>query len=271
MVLSAVAEQSPSTGAELEAGRLLLAEDNLINKKVVVAMLSSGGYQVDTVVNGAEAVRAVATIAYDAVLMDCQMPELDGYEATAAIRALKGPGRFTPIIAVTAGAREDDVDRCLAMGMDAYISKPVNKDVLVALVDRTIDSGIRSEAMAFPSVADQSRPGEGGDDDLARDRVNQFVHEGDHLVAALREAFEVGDATEVGRLAHALGRNAGRLGDRRLTLSCGRLEHAAASKGLSDGQSDLEKAEFEYKELVRTLSYQLSSEDRRRSRRGSRR
>ncbi|HEX3567451.1 MAG TPA: PAS domain S-box protein, partial [Acidimicrobiales bacterium] len=134
VALAAVAERSTSGGDGPEVGRLLLAEDNLINQKVVVAMLASGGYRVDTVVNGAEAVKAVAANTYDAVLMDCQMPELDGYEATAAIRALKGPGRFTPIIAVTAGAREEDVNRCLAMGMDAYISKPVSKDALVALV-----------------------------------------------------------------------------------------------------------------------------------------
>ncbi len=269
MVLDPVAEQSSSTDAKPEAGRLLLAEDNLINQKVVVAMLSSGGYRVDTVVNGAEAVKAVAATPYDAVLMDCQMPELDGYEATAAIRALKGAGRLTPIIAITAGAGEDDVDRCLAMGMDAYISKPVSKDALVGLVDRTIDSGVRNDAMPFPSVDYQSRrAGEGAN--LAHDRVNQFILDGDHLLAALREAFEIGDGTEVGRLAHVLGRDAGRLGDRRLTSSCDRLERVAASNGLSSAQSDLEEAEFEYRELVRTLTFQLSSEDRKHSRRGGR-
>jgi PAS domain S-box-containing protein len=164
-----VGERSALTGDEPEVGRLLLAEDNLINQKVVIAMLSSGGYRVDTVVNGAEAVKAVAANTYDAVLMDCQMPELDGYEATAAIRALEGPGRFTPIIAVTAGAREDDANRCLAMGMDAYISKPVNKDALVALVNRTIDIGTRKEAIAVPSVTDGSRrAGQGPGDDIDR-------------------------------------------------------------------------------------------------------
>jgi two-component system sensor histidine kinase/response regulator len=141
MALAVVAELSSSSGRGSDAGRLLLAEDNLINQKVVVAMLSSAGYRVDTVLNGAEAVKAVAAEAYDAVLMDCQMPGLNGYEATAAIRALKGSARYTPIIAVTAGAREEDSKRCLDMGMDAYISKPVSKGDLVGLVGRIIQNG----------------------------------------------------------------------------------------------------------------------------------
>jgi two-component system sensor histidine kinase/response regulator len=124
-----------------ELGRLLLAEDNPINQKVAVAMLSSAGYRVDTVCNGAEAVQAVAVHPYDVILMDCQMPELNGYEATAAIRASEGTKRHTPIIAMTAGARQEDRERCFAEGMDSYLPKPVNKDALLALVGRYVGSG----------------------------------------------------------------------------------------------------------------------------------
>ena len=127
--------------AKEELGRLLLAEDNPINQKVAVAMLSSAGYRVDTVCNGAEAVQAVAVHPYDVILMDCQMPELNGYEATAAIRASEGTGRHTPIIAMTAGARQEDRERCFAEGMDSYLPKPVNKDALLALVGRYVGSG----------------------------------------------------------------------------------------------------------------------------------
>jgi CheY-like chemotaxis protein len=119
-------------------GRLLLAEDNLINQKVAVAILTTAGYSVDAVLNGAEAVRAVAEQPYDAILMDCQMPELNGYEATHAIRAQAGPGGRTPIIAMTAGARREDQERCLAEGMDSYLSKPVSKDTLLSLVARSV-------------------------------------------------------------------------------------------------------------------------------------
>jgi two-component system sensor histidine kinase/response regulator len=133
--------QDPSSSGEPEPARLLLAEDNVINQKVAVAMLASAGYRVDTVLNGAAAVEAVADQPYDAILMDCQMPELNGYEATAAIRAHEGSDRHTPIIAMTAGARQEDRERCLAEGMDSYVSKPVNKDALLALVAQSVANG----------------------------------------------------------------------------------------------------------------------------------
>jgi PAS domain S-box-containing protein len=119
---------------------LLLAEDNLINQKVAVAMLSGAGYHVETVGNGAAAVLAASAQSYDAILMDCQMPELDGYQATAAIRAHEGASRHTPIIAMTAGARREDRERCMAEGMDSYIAKPVSKADLLALVAHSIEA-----------------------------------------------------------------------------------------------------------------------------------
>jgi CheY-like chemotaxis protein len=148
--LSGVAAQSPRAGGGPNVGRLLLAEDNLINQKVAIAMLSSAGYRVDTVVNGAEAVQAVASEPYDAVLMDCEMPELNGYDATVAIRNLKGPTRFTPVIGVTAGAREEDRKRCLAAGMDAYIAKPLARDALIALVANIIEAKTATKTKVIP-------------------------------------------------------------------------------------------------------------------------
>jgi CheY-like chemotaxis protein len=136
-----------------ETGRLLLAEDNPINQLVAVAMLSSAGYRVDTVLDGTAAVEAAGARSYDAILMDCQMPEMNGYEATAAIRALEGADRHTPIIALTAGARREDRERCLAEGMDAYLAKPVSKDALLALVALSVGSPEAADAVPLPAEA----------------------------------------------------------------------------------------------------------------------
>ena len=142
-----VVDSPGASSRERCTGRLLLAEDNLINQKVAIAMLSSVGYVVDTVLDGAAAVRAASEHRYDAILMDCQMPEMNGYEATAAIRAYEGAARHTPIIAMTAGARREDRDRCLAEGMDNYVSKPVGKDTLLAVVAQSVASNSANRPM----------------------------------------------------------------------------------------------------------------------------
>jgi PAS domain S-box-containing protein len=122
-------------------GAVLLAEDNLINRKVAVAMLEGGGYHVDVAVDGAEAVDAVRAGHYDVVLMDCQMPRMDGYEAAAAIRAEEGSGRHVPIVAMTAGAMPEDRERALAAGMDDYLAKPVRRADVLAAVSRWAETG----------------------------------------------------------------------------------------------------------------------------------
>jgi two-component system, sensor histidine kinase and response regulator len=130
----------PQVGSSenLRLGRVLLAEDNLINQKVALAMLSGAGYEVDIVPDGLAAVDACFAHSYDAILMDCQMPGLNGYEATAAIRDRETGGRRIPIIALTAGARYEDRERCLSEGMDGYLSKPFRKAELVEIVGAAI-------------------------------------------------------------------------------------------------------------------------------------
>jgi two-component system sensor histidine kinase/response regulator len=136
----------PSVTGRTRSGRILLAEDNYVNQKVAVAMLASAGYEVDVVADGREAVGAAANRRYAVIVMDCQMPEMNGYDATALIRAQEGVDRHTPIIALTAGARREDRERCLAAGMDSYLAKPVSKEALLALV---ANYGGVAEAPAF--------------------------------------------------------------------------------------------------------------------------
>jgi len=128
----AAAQLPAPAGLKAQAPKpLLLAEDNAINQRVATLVLNKLGYEVDVVENGADAVRQAATGRYALVLMDCQMPEMDGFEATAAIRlAERDSGVHLPIVAMTANAIEGDRERCIAAGMDDYIPKPINADRL---------------------------------------------------------------------------------------------------------------------------------------------
>ena len=116
--------------------RILVVEDNAANLKLSVRMIERLGYRADVAGNGAEAVRILERVPYDAVLMDCQMPELDGYEATKLVRKNEKDGRRVPIIAMTAAALSGDRERCLAAGMDDYISKPIKLHVVAAVLER---------------------------------------------------------------------------------------------------------------------------------------
>lgn len=115
---------------------VLVVEDNAVNRELAAAMLERLGYRADGVASGAEALDALGRTTYDAALMDCHMPGMDGYEVTAEVRRSEGVGRRTPIIAMTGSAMPGDRERCLAAGMDDYISKPVQLGELARLLDR---------------------------------------------------------------------------------------------------------------------------------------
>ncbi len=132
---AAISDRRPIPERAMRPGvRVLLAEDNAINQKITVRLLEGAGCQVDLAVNGREAVQMHADRPYDLVLMDCQMPELDGIDASRLIRQRESRGRHTPIVALTANAMNTDRDACLAAGMDDYLSKPVEKSALLRML-----------------------------------------------------------------------------------------------------------------------------------------
>jgi signal transduction histidine kinase/DNA-binding response OmpR family regulator len=133
-----VLEEVPNSAEQASHrwARVLVVEDNIANLKVAVRMVEKLGYRADVAANGVEAMRFLGDVRYDAVLMDCHMPEMDGFEATRAIRRDEPEGRHTPVIAMTASALSGDRERCLAAGMDDYISKPIKLHVVAAVLER---------------------------------------------------------------------------------------------------------------------------------------
>jgi signal transduction histidine kinase/CheY-like chemotaxis protein len=129
---------NPTDQAAHRWARVLVVEDNIANLKVAVRMVEKLGYRADVAANGVEAMRILGEMQYDAVLMDCNMPEMDGFEATRSIRRTEMEGRHVPVIAMTASALSGDRERCLAAGMDDYVSKPIKLHVVAAVLERWV-------------------------------------------------------------------------------------------------------------------------------------
>ena len=197
--------------------RILLAEDNAVNQKVATRLLEKFGYRVDVVENGRLAVDAWQNGGYDLILMDCQMPELDGYEATREIRRLENGDSHIPIIALTAHAMKDAEVECLAAGMDDYISKPINKDMLAACLERHLTSPAGSDIAATVSPASIHPTSQGepidwnallvsvdGDTNVVRELSTLFADMGRTTLQRLIDALERDDTGAVARSAHEL-------------------------------------------------------------------
>jgi len=195
--------------ADLPERRLqvLLAEDNVVNQRLAATLLERRGHKVTIAGNGREAVAAVSAQAFDVALMDVQMPEMGGFEATAAIRAAESE-RGTPrlaIIAMTAHAMKGDRERCLAAGMDDYLTKPLDPRRLCALVEELAPGGRATS----PGVEPDTMPVEvlarvGGDRALLAEISRLFVEDAPRHLQRIREALDAGDSESLRRAAHGL-------------------------------------------------------------------
>ncbi|MFO1417878.1 MAG: response regulator [Methylotetracoccus sp.] len=192
--------------------KLLLAEDNPVNQKLALMLLKKAGFNVDVVENGARAVERVAAERYDAVLMDVQMPEMDGFEATRTIRSREAPGARLPIIAMTANAMKGDRERCLEQGMDDYISKPLNLDTLLSTIDRWVERSTDSpgEHAAEQPVSEapievaEAMPRFLNDGRFFREILQGFLTELPQRITAMQEAAEEQDGQQLYRQARIL-------------------------------------------------------------------
>ncbi|HEY4101223.1 MAG TPA: response regulator [Gemmatimonadales bacterium] len=250
--------------------RVLLAEDNVVNQAVVAAIMRTHGHSIVTVENGAQAVAAVLQSEFDVVLMDVQMPEMDGFEATAAIRRSEaGSGRHIPIIALTAHAMKGDRDKCLASGMDAYLSKPVHPRELLAAIDELVLRGgstpVQPEPVE-PVEHESALDGVGvmdrveGDVDLLRELVALFHAEAVRTRARLHTALEEGDARRVERLAHALKGSASNLGGVTVARIAQTLEAMGRDNVLTGGTARLAQLDREIERMNRELASLTSRE-----------
>jgi GAF domain-containing protein/CheY-like chemotaxis protein/HPt (histidine-containing phosphotransfer) domain-containing protein len=190
---------------------VLLAEDNSINQQLVARILANRGHTVEVVSTGAEALAALEQQVFDVVLMDVQMPVMDGFEATAAIRAREqASNRHMPIIAMTARAMPGDQDRCLNAGMDAYLSKPMTAGALYSAIDQLLQGESESRMPTIESVAeppvDLSAVLETveGDEALLAELVRVFAHDYPKRLTEIREAIASGENEHLERASHSL-------------------------------------------------------------------
>ena len=221
--------------------RILLAEDNPVNQEVATTMLRKRGHSVDTADNGREAVAAVKRATYDLVLMDIQMPEMDGFEATAAIRALGDRGRL-PIVALTAHALSGERERCIARGMDGYLAKPFKAHELFATAEgwgagAALPAGTPARAES-PATVDletlRSQLRDAGAEEALDGILDTFLSSVPERVAKLVAALDVGTPAEVAFAAHALKSSAGTVGAAPFAGLLARIESAGRTASLSD-------------------------------------
>ena len=247
------ASPAPSSKVSLQGVRVLLAEDNVVNQEVAVSLLESLGCQVTSADNGEAAVSKLTAGSHDVVLMDCQMPRMDGFDATRAIRCHEreaGTGRI-PIIALTANAMRGDRERCLAAGMDDFVSKPFRLDELRRTLERWVAqapppgrpaTSLAREASAPPpsqeldeqALAELAALRKPGGADLLGRVARLFREKTPALLSDIEDAARRRDGDALGAAAHSLKSSAACVGALGLAESCERLEHLARAGRVAD-------------------------------------
>jgi len=259
----------PSPARANRHARILVAEDNLTNQEVAMAILNKLGYHADLVANGVEAIQALREGQYDVVLMDCEMPEMDGYEATRLIRE-RGTGTHNPhipIIALTADAITGDRDKCLQAGMSDYLAKPVEPQQLADVLEKwLIESAggkVRSPVGQSSELAKTVFNQEElltrlmGDKDLARKITAAFLNDGPRRLVTLRSKLDAGDAQGARVQAHALKGAAAAVSAEALRALSFETQEAAATGELARALALLPQLEKQFELLKATLE-QLS-------------
>lgn len=265
---------------EMRGARLLLVEDNAVNRSVALGLLKKLGLSADTAEDGEKALAALEKQEYDLVLMDCQMPVMDGYEATKRIRLLEGAKGKTPVAAMTAHAMSGDREKCIESGMDDYLSKPISRSALVKVLDtwlpgreegrardeneaRSVFAGSAPEAAATrieaPTaeevVFDESHLLRllSGDREMAGEVVAEFLEDTLHELAALAGALASGDIGSVKQHAHTIKGSAANVGGTVLRSVAFDVEKAARAGDMHGAAVFAAKLEREFERLKQAM------------------
>ncbi|MBI5095404.1 MAG: response regulator [Candidatus Hydrogenedentes bacterium] len=256
--------------------RILLAEDNITNQMVALGILKKLGLRADAVANGAEAVKALETLPYDLVLMDVQMPEMDGFEATKRIRDPRSSvlNHGVPIIAMTAHAMQGDRELCLNAGMTDYVTKPVSPNALAEALDKWLPRDTTSTEEHAPAVPEEdaavSTPEPGtpvfdragmmarllDDEDLARVVVKGFLDDIPQRIQALRDYLDTGDAKSAERQAHIIKGASANVGGEALRAAAFDLEKSAEAGNLADAKALMADLQAEFERLKNAIANQ---------------
>ena len=276
--------QAEPSNTTLIRAHVLMAEDNSVNQIVARNMFKLMGCTFDIVPNGQEALDAVKRGGYDIVLMDCQMPILDGYEATRAIRgweAAQADGRRIPIVALTANALVGDADVCLAAGMDDHLAKPYSRNQLTATMARWLppelvemasqskvtepgklnsepstDATITLNQRALDNIRSLDPDGEAG---VLREVIGIYIEEAPGHLASLRQALSTRDAAELARVAHAMKSASHNVGASQLGEACRQLEHASRAGDMDAATDGVATIETQYLGVLPLLRAEIEA------------
>jgi CheY-like chemotaxis protein len=232
--------------------RVLLAEDNMVNQKLALRLLEQMGYRADLAANGFEAIDAVERQTYDVVLMDVQMPELDGFEASREINR-RWPERRPRIVAMTANAMQGDRERCMAAGMDDYVAKPVRIEELIAALERCHWRSPDDEPGAALDATVVERLAATMGKPFVGELIDAFILDGRQLLTVLRETLATADVDGFRRAAHSFKSNSETLGATKLSALARELEMTARAGSLEGAGPRLEQLAAAYASATRVL------------------
>lgn len=245
---AAAAADGPGVGRAGRSLRVLLAEDNAVNQKLAVRLLEKRGHRVTVANNGREALAALDRDRFDAVLMDVQMPEMDGFAATAAIREReRASGAHLPVIAMTAHAMKGDRENCLAAGMDGYVSKPLRPDELFTALEGLASPAGGGAGGGPPPAATLDKAAAlkraGGDEELLKELAGLCLDECPRLLAEIRGAVARQDGAKLRLSAHALKGSVATLGAGEAAAAALRLEEMGRDQTWAGADAALEALE----------------------------